>query len=458
MISRIQAWMKGETRGLPIPWRIFWVAFAVRVLYITLARTYHIRLAQDHFQFAWEVGRIARALATGYGFSDPFTGHTGPTAWSPPLFPLLVAGVFKLFGVYTPASAWVILVINSLFSAAIAPAIYEIAHRCYDSQARLLPARRVALWSAWLWALYPAAMQYAVHWVWEMSLTTCLFTWTLVIALRIRGIGDATPKSENRTALRWAAFGLLWGLICLSSSTLLLFLPVCGIWMLLGIRERSRLLPALTKATLSALLFLACLAPWVYRNWTVFHAFIPTRGNLGAELYQSILPEHQGFPWGTTLPAFESDPEYQRYRAIGEVAYVREKSLQANALIAAHKRRFAAYTLKRVYFFWVSVPHPIEKGWFNELAREMNFCLLSLTGIFGLALSLKRRVPAAWLFAWAFLLLPLPYYLITVQARFRHPLEPLITIFTVYLFQSATRSRVAPKAIASNDPEMSRLA
>src|SRR6266851_5711509 len=164
MISRILAWMKGETRGLSTPWRIFWVAFAVRVLYITLARTYHIRLAQDHFQFAWEVGRIARAIA---------------------------------------------------------PAIYEIAHRCYNSQARLLPARRVALWSAWLWALYPAAMQYAVHWVCEMSLTTCLFTWTLVIALRIRGIGDATPKSENRTALRWAAFGLLWGLICLSSSTLL---------------------------------------------------------------------------------------------------------------------------------------------------------------------------------------------------------------------------------------------
>src|SRR5216683_7019289 len=103
MISRIQAWMKGETRGLPIPWRIFWVALAVRVLYITLARTYHIRLAQDHFQFAWEVGRIARAVATGYGFSDPFTGHTGPTSWCPPLFTLMLAGVFKIFGVYSAA-------------------------------------------------------------------------------------------------------------------------------------------------------------------------------------------------------------------------------------------------------------------------------------------------------------------------------------------------------------------
>jgi hypothetical protein len=50
-------------------------------------------------------------------------------------------------------------------------------------------------------------------------------------------------------------------------------------------------------------------------------------------------------------------------------------------------------------------------------------------------------VPAAWLFAWAFLLLPLTYYFVTAAARFRHPLEPLITIFSVYLFQSARPRR-----------------
>jgi len=53
------------------------------------------------------------------------------------------------------------------------------------------------------------------------------------------------------------------------------------------------------------------------------------------------------------------------------------------------------------------------------------------------------RVPAAGLFAWAFLLLPVTYYFITVQARFRHPLEPLIAILTVYLFQSAEGRKVS---------------
>jgi len=420
----------------------------VRVLYITLAHTYHVRTFQDHFQFAWEVGRIARSLATGYGYADPFVGHTGPTAWAPPLYPVLLAGVFKVFGVYTAMSAWVMLTLNSFFSAAIAPAVYEIAERCYDRQGY---GRRVALWSGWLWALYPAAMQYAVRWIWEMSLTACLLAWVLVIALRVRGIGDEESASDAQhdpqTARRWAAFGVLWAMIWLSNASLILFLPACGVWMLMGrVKDRPR---ALAKAALSGALCVACLAPWVYRNWVVFHAFIPTRGNFGAELYQSMLPSHEGFPWGITVPYAVEHPEYVAYKTMGEVAYVREKDEQAKALIRAHKGRFVGYALKRFYFFWAGVPHPIEHGWLNEAGRELNYSLLSVAGLLGLGLSLKRRVPGAALFAWAFVLLPLPYYFVTSGARFRHPLEPLICILGVFLFQSAAPRRV--RAVESPD-------
>src|SRR5437899_706609 len=94
-MRRLGVWMKGgddtaaggeADRDRRVQWRLFWVGFVVRVLYITLAHTYRIRLILDHFQFGWEVGRIARAVATGHGYSDPFTGHTGPTAWCPPLY------------------------------------------------------------------------------------------------------------------------------------------------------------------------------------------------------------------------------------------------------------------------------------------------------------------------------------------------------------------------------------
>ena len=45
-----------------------------------------------------ETGSIAHSLATGKGFSNPFLRDTGPTAWLTPVYPLLVAAAFKLFG------------------------------------------------------------------------------------------------------------------------------------------------------------------------------------------------------------------------------------------------------------------------------------------------------------------------------------------------------------------------
>ncbi|HEY6943856.1 MAG TPA: hypothetical protein VI431_01860, partial [Candidatus Acidoferrum sp.] len=54
--------------------------------------------------FSQETGSIAASLATGKGFSSPFGKETGPTAWLTPVYPLLVAGVFRVFGIFTRAS------------------------------------------------------------------------------------------------------------------------------------------------------------------------------------------------------------------------------------------------------------------------------------------------------------------------------------------------------------------
>jgi hypothetical protein len=206
-----------------------------------------------------------------------------------------------------------------------------------------------------------------------------------------------------------------------------------------------RAFPALAatgaKALLAAIIFAACLTPWVWRNWIAFHAFIPTRSNLGAELYVSTLEEKDGFTWGAVVPLSESHPDFLRYKSLGEIAYCREKGAAAMVNIHRRPRRIAGWMLKRVYFYWASVPHPFEGSPLIEYAREINFGFFSVTGILGLLLSVRRRVPAAWMFAAIFLFQPLLYYAITVQSRFRHPLEPLIDIFTVFLFQSAERAR-----------------
>ena len=420
---------KGQS--IRAPRRIFWTGFAVRVLYMTLAHTYRIRPAQDHFQFGWEAGRIARALVTGYGYADPFSNlwiaHTGPTAWLPPLYPLLLAAIFRVFGIFTPASAWILFTIQSAFSAATALGVWAIAIRCFS--------RRTALWAAWLWALYPAAMQYAVRWPWETTISTALFTFALALAVQMKGIGEEHGGKSRSLTRSWLLFGLLWGLIALSNPTLLIFLPVCGLWVLIS-TYRTRY--AVRDAVLAAMVFLACVVPWGVRNYSVFHRFIPLRGNFGAELYMGNGPASTGFLMEYLHP-FQDPIQLHRYAELGEVKYVAERGAAAKAFIAAHPAHFLADVARRIWFFWAGVPS--DQAWYKEAPRTLNFGFLSVAGLLGLLLALHNRVPAAGLFAWAFLLLPIPYYIVTVHARFRHPLEPLIAILGVYLFQSAQQGR-----------------
>ncbi len=441
-MSRLREFFNPETQHpLREPARIFWTGFLVRVLYMTLAHTYRFRTFDDHFEFGWEMGRIARALATGRGFADPFNGHSGPTAWTPPLYPLIIAGAFKLFGVYSLFSSWVVLAVNSIFSAATAPAIYRIGWRSFGRDRR---GMSVALWSAWLWALYPAAMQYAVKWVWDMALTAFLFAWVIVLALELRGEGEEREEAGSRPgSVRWIIFGALWGLIALSNSSLLIFLPFCGVWIVWpALCGRGGVLPAIRGVLLAMICFFAVISPWVIRNERVFHAFVPMRSNFGAELYQATIFENDGFPWGATLPMAEKTPEFQRYERLGEVEFSRQQGQRAMVAIRAHPRLFLRNTVRRVYFFWVGVPHPQDAGVLVEAMRLTNFCFFSISGWLGLVLALRRRVAGAWLFFWAFAMIPFLYYFVTVQARFRHPLEPLICVLTVYVFQSADRTRL----------------
>ena len=411
--------------------QLFTAAFAVRVLYILLAHTFKIRPSDDHFEFGWEMGRIGRALATGYGYSDPFTGHTGPTAWTPPLYTLLIGGVFKLFGVYSRMSAFVLLTINSLLSAWTAVLAWEIALRCCN--------RRVALWSGWLWALYPAAMQYAVRWVWEMSATAAVFTAILVLTLRMRGVGDDQPAKQ--TWQQWAVFGLLWGILALLNPTPLLMLPVTALYALFAPGDPT--LPSqrwgtrLRHATLATLMFVLVLAPWTARNVAVFHRFIPLRDNFGAENYEGNSPWSTGFPWGRTVP-LENHHIIAEYAAMGEPAWVADRGNRANDWIKTHPKQFVKLTIKRAYMFWAGVPKSVEEAGVLEYGRLISFQFISLAGILGVSLAIRRRMPGWPLFAGAILLLPLPYYAVTVQARFRHVLEPVICVLGVYLFQSAT--------------------
>ena len=138
------------------------------------------------------MGRIGRSIALGQGFANPYGDSTGPTAWEPPLYPFLIGGVFRVFGIYSPASAWVLLTINSLFTALTSIPIFLIA--------RDMMGERLALVSAWIWALLPYAMYWSIHWIWDTTFSPLLLA---CVFLR-RPPTRTCERTENLGAFRRA--------------------------------------------------------------------------------------------------------------------------------------------------------------------------------------------------------------------------------------------------------------
>src|ERR1700692_1134870 len=109
--------------------------------------------------FEQETGSIARSIATGRGFSNPFGRETGPTAWLTPVYPLLVAAAFKIFGIFTIRSFFFLVFLNILCSAAVCVPIFYAGKR--------VAGLGVASAAAWLWALFPNAIMTPFEWIWD---------------------------------------------------------------------------------------------------------------------------------------------------------------------------------------------------------------------------------------------------------------------------------------------------
>ena len=104
------------------------VALAIRLVVVCFAYRDLPDADKLYEQFGWEMGWIARALASGHGFSSPYFPWSGPTAMQPPLYPALLSLVFRLFGIYSLTSAFVILSINSLLSSLTCIPVYFSAN------------------------------------------------------------------------------------------------------------------------------------------------------------------------------------------------------------------------------------------------------------------------------------------------------------------------------------------
>jgi 4-amino-4-deoxy-L-arabinose transferase-like glycosyltransferase len=414
----LNAWSRIRTS----PVWIVTIALMLRIGWIVVGHTYRFKPTDDNFGFGWEMGRVADSLASGHGFSNPFGPPTGPTGWEPPLYPYLAAGVFHVFGIYSKASAFVLLSLNSVFSALTCIPIFRIARRVFSE--------KVAVGSAWAWALLPNVMFWCTRSVWETSLSALLLAVIFWLALSMEDRDGLLP---------WFEFGLLWGMVALDGTSLLAFLPAAGLWA--WYRRAKRGKRSLAGVVLAAAVFFACITPWLVRNYRTFGQFIFIRDNFGAELRLG-----NGTGADGTLMLYLDPPHdlyaMRQFQSMGELAYIAMRKQQAVAYIKADYPRFLGLCVKRFICFWASPPKPTQPAWL-EPAKSSLFLASSVLMFWGLGRALRLRKPGTGLFAWLVLFYPAVYYVVYSIPRYRHPIEPEMTVLCVFLLTEAGRKTTA---------------
>lgn len=392
------------------------VALALRIALLWL--THH---GEDRSNPAFEtVGLEARlvafSLARGKGFFGPYPGYEALTACVAPVYPFLLAIGIKLFNLDAFGSTVFAQAMNSAFSAATCWPIFAIGKKIFG--------QKVGLASAWLWAFLPYAVLLPLEWVWDQSLSALLLALIVQATFALR---------ESDSSLSWMGYGLLWAFAALTNPTLSLLLPFFLGWMVLrrgGNRRRS-----LSLAARAAFVFVLALVPWTIRNYYAIDGFVFVKSNFGMELWLGNNPDVKKI-YTSELNPMNNLPQRISLILSGEPNYNREKQRQAISYIKSHPRAFFRNTSDRIMDLWTATYDSTVEPWIYVLhlrSADVWFCtVFSVMAFMGLVLALLTNWMDALPLAICLLMFPIPYYLTRSSLRFRHPIDPFLSIFVVY--------------------------
>jgi hypothetical protein len=407
------------------------VALALRLAVVPFNSFLFEDLMDSNHIHAWEQGNVARALVAGHGFGSPFVSNQ-PSAIMPPVYPLIVAGFFLLFGIHTPHAILAIHIFDCVINALACIPIFLLARRSFG--------QRTAVWAAWVWAFFPYGIYFSAAWAWSTHLLLLCLCWLLYL--------EQSMEKSARLGL-WAGFGLLAGFTALtepSSLVLSPFLLALAAWKLAH-NGKQWLVPGVV----ASLTLAATISPWLIRDALVFHRFIPMRDSMGLELWMGN--NGDSLRWTSDdLHPLHDMKELAAYDK-GELAYMDQKALEAKTYIRQHPEWYAWMCVRRAVYLWTGywsikpaylAMEPTDP---ENIPMATALTLLSLTG---LLLAWQRKNLDFVRYGGAMFLFPIIYYFNHPEPYHMRAIDPLVVIlgsFAVVTWRERAKVAVADPAV-----------
>ncbi len=362
---------------------------------------------------------IAQHLAAGEGFVHPDFGH--PTAYRPPLYPLLLAVIVWLGG--GPKTLGVVQI-------GLGVATVWLTWRL----ARKLGLKSNALLAAAFVALNPLLIQATA-----LAMTETLCAVLLVAVLwSVAGIGAAKRRWPLGV---WIGLAVLcrptvWAAVTLASGVI----AVCCFGTT-ATGKRRRIVEVSRGLLPTVVAFGLTIAPWVIRNWFVFGTLIVTTTHGGYTMllgnndvaYREEIVQSSGGQWDSRAWQQSLEDELQQVDIARKDEVERDQwmGMLAGNWIAQHPREFAESCWLRQKRFWNLFPGGSDAG---TLPKRIQwgvavFFLLELSLAAVGLWRLRRDEFMTWL--------PLVFLLVSFAAlhlvywsnlRMRAPVEPVLAL------------------------------
>ncbi|MEI8133761.1 MAG: hypothetical protein WCH46_01640 [bacterium] len=357
-------------------------AFGIRLAMIVAAGNSHEPVTYEH-------GLIAHNLYTGHGFTMawPYESldsarvvemHQPPRyegAFLPPINPYLMFGAFKLFG--EAPSAFMFLMI---FYSAVSAFIPLVAYRTGLLIGNEKSARLTALVALLFLPSAFAVTTYSGSQLYQLLGLIILFL--------------AIQTSQHPTYKYFLLLGISCGVMTLLRSEFFLIGFVLIVVVIFLTRKKLELRTLMISGSVSIIICASIIAPWTYRNYTLFHQFIPVLSHPWYEIWRG----NNELANGTTLNSegasiFINPREYPTIiRKMDAIPYDQNFEPKVDNVFKAevldfvrdNPGRFLFLSVKKLaFFFTIDFNHPKSRNPFYSIPMIV-VSALTVLGLYNL--------------------------------------------------------------------------